>query len=312
MKKTLEYVGVVGQHVTQDNKEKLTHGTSEFRMSAHKTMVLPGVRLALYYHWHDELEIFYLSKGNLRFCLGSKEFILREGEITIIPCEVPHVAYREDLGEIEFYAVDVHINFLSSQENDLIQSEYILPVFMGWRKVPERILKSMDQHPLISQSIACILDFYKMEYPGYELMIKSSLYQIFYQLITITEKSDTHEENYYNTMWVKQMLYFIQSNYSQKITLKDMASYVSMSDSYLCRSCKRVFKISPMKFLNQYRISQAVSYIESTDRKLGEIAFDTGFSNVNRFTESFKKFMLCTPLEYRQKVKAEVKGNKNL
>lgn len=311
MKKILEFPTKDGPYVTQDNREILTHGTDEFRMSVHKTRVFSGMKLALYYHWHDELEIFFVSKGNIRVCVGNKEFRFAEGEILIIPPGVPHVAYREDEGELEFYAVDVQLKFLSSQENDLIQNKYILPVFLGWEKIPDCICPNMEQYPAIRNSLENILNFYQMESYGYELMIKSSLYQILYHLVNGMEHTEKGEENHYNNMWVRQILYFIQSNYKQRITLKDMAAYVNMSESYFCRSVKKVFKVSPMELLNQYRIYQAARLVESTDMKLGEIAFETGFSNINRFTESFKKTMVCTPLNYRQKLKEELKVSKN-
>lgn len=305
MKRTLEYVGSMENPVSQDNREILAHGTEDFPMSVHMTRVLTGIEIALYYHWHDELEILYMASGKMRICIGHKEYILNSGDMAVISPGVPHMAYREDSGEITYYAVLVHMNFLSSRYNDLIQNHYILPVFMGWRKIPEKISQDMNCYSEIRRSIEYILEFYRVELPGYELMIKSCLFSLLYHITAASEDGQDNEN--FNSRWVRAVLYFIKNNYNQKITLKDMANYVNMSDGYFCRSMEKVFKTSPMEFLNRYRISQAVRMIESSNKKLGDIAFETGFCNVNRFTNSFKKIMSCTPLQYRQKLTKNLK-----
>ena len=45
--------------------------------------------------------------------------------------------------------------------------------------------------------------------------------------------------------------------------------------------------------------------IELSDKKIGDIAYDTGFTNANRLTDVFKKEMKCTPIEYRKKIRNE-------
>lgn len=300
---------VVSGVVSPDNRELMPHGTDEFRMSAHVTRVHPGMGLALFYHWHEELEFFYLVKGQVSFCMGNQIFKVSSGEIVIVPPRMPHMAYRDTEDDIEFYAVLTHIRFLSSQENDLIQNRYIYPVFLGWKNIPFKINQQMSGHADIEEEIRSIMTLYQSAKDGYELLIKSSLYRILYFLVENMGSTQETAENCYADAWIRKMLYFIQNNFQQRLTLHEMANHVSMSESYFCRSVKRVFQVSPMELLNQYRVTQAAAMIEGTDKKLGDIAFDSGFPNVNRFTEVFKKVMHCTPLEYRQRIKKQTAGN---
>lgn len=76
-----------------------------------------------------------------------------------------------------------------------------------------------------------------------------------------------------------------------------------MSPSYFCRFMKKQFDLTPLEFLNEYRISEAVGLMETTDKKIMEIAEMTGFSNVNRFTETFKKMYGCRPMDYRNSIR---------
>lgn len=290
-------------YVASDHREILSHGTDEFRMSAYVTDVLPGTRLALYYHWHDELEFFYLEEGKVRICIGNKTYHMVPGDIAVIPPGVPHEAYRESEGDIRFYAVLIHMRFLSSMENDVIQSQYIYPLFLGWRGYPELISQSSNGYPEMLDKMKCITKYYQSKCIGYELMIKGCLYiLLFYLAADVTDKEQRAGNNY-NDKWVRTVLSYVQNHYFEKIRLGDMADQVNMSEGYLCRSMKRVFKVSPMDFLNQYRVSKAAAMIEETEKKFADIAFDVGFCNVNRFTDCFKKTMQCTPMEYRKKVK---------
>lgn len=304
MRKIPEYTEEQGTFVDSNHREMVAHGTSEFRMKVYRIKVLPENRLALYYHWHDEMELFFLEKGTLIFCLGADEFVLEEGEMVLIPSGVPHAAYRPEGGRepTAYDAVDVHMNFLASQENDLIQRQYILPVFMGWERLPQRITAGMEPHPALCRIFLEIVDLYQTKPLGYELRIKGNLYEMLYQFITLKGQEEQYQ---YSEIWVKQTLKYIQENFQRKITLPEMAAYVNMSEGYFCRSMKKVFKTSPMEFLNRYRVFQAVHVIESTDRKLIDIAYEMGFCNGNRFTDSFKKYMGCTPMEYRQRLRRE-------
>lgn len=84
-----------------------------------------------------------MASGKMRICIGHKEYILNAGDMAVISPGTPHMAYRVDGGELKYYAVLVHINFLSSRYNDLIQNRYILSVFMGRKKIPRIISQEM-------------------------------------------------------------------------------------------------------------------------------------------------------------------------
>jgi|GEM_PF-4395620 len=302
MKITLEYIGNLNKFVDDDGREILEHGSNDFRMSVHKTRVLPGISISLYYHWHSELEILYLTKGKMRAVIGDKEYMLKNGDIFIIPSNVPHVAYRVDSGDIEYYAVLVHMLFLSSYDYDLIQEKYIFPIFMGWENIRKKITSTCKYYNEILQKLESIIDYYRMEYEGYELMIKSCLYSIFYYLVADSQEVGDYGYNKYSNKWVRDILAFIKDNYNKKISLTEMAEYVQMSPGYLCRAMKRMFGKSPMKFVNHYRVLQAVRLMENTNKKLIDIAYETGFSNVNNFTNSFKNVMGNTPSQFYKKI----------
>lgn len=312
MKRTLEHLEIIEELVSRDMEEMLVHGSRQFRMSVHMTQVPSMNNSVLYSHWHEELELLFVVKGSIQFHVGQDKFSVRSGEIVLIQPNLLHSASREGREEIVFYAVLVHFNFVSSLENDLIQQQYILPLFLQKRCYPKLITREMDQELKIFSLLEGVRDIYQQEPQGYELLVKARLLEIFYLLEKVavegTDETLRRSNAGHNSLLAKKMLGYVQQNYSKHISLTEMSKQVNMSPSYFCRFMKKQFDLTPMDFLNEYRISEAVTLMETTDKKIMEIAEMTGFCNINRFTEIFKKFYGCTPKSYRNAIRNKVEN----
>lgn len=305
MKKSLELLESFGEPVSRDMKETLAHGSRQFRMSVHMTRVPPINNVVLYSHWHEELEFLFLAKGSALVHIGQEKVTVRSGEVVFIPMNLLHSASRLDQEEIIFYAVLVHFNFLSSLENDQVQQQYVLPLFMQNCRYPNLITREMDAELRLYPLLEEIRDVYEQEPPGYELLVKAKLFEVLYRLQKCAVPDDLNigKPRGSNSLLAKKVLAFVQQNYGKRITLADMAQHVNLSPAYFCRFMKKQFDLSPMDFLNEYRISEAISLMETTDKKMTEISEMTGFCNINRFTETFKKFYGCTPAYYRKTIR---------
>lgn len=54
------------------------------------------------------------------------------------------------------------------------------------------------------------------------------------------------------------------------------------------------------EYINHYRVAQAALIIESTDKKLLEVAMDAGFNNLSYFVNQFKRDMGVTLSEFKK------------
>lgn len=302
MKKTLEYGADSPYQYTvgNDGREEFPHGTNAFRMSVHRTQYANRSQSGLVYHWHEELEIFYLRTGDLALQVGKKIYHLHAGDIALIPVGTPHGASMESDDPVDFYAFLVHISFLSSFENDLIQQTYLSPIFLKGKDIA--VIFSGDVE--MQQRLLAMVELYRQEALGFELHMKANLLALLGQMVqkeyALMETLGTQQ---YAGEWIQKLFNYVQHNYQKPFSLKELAAATNMSEGYLCRSMKKLFHQTPMNLVNEYRLAQAVLLLEQTDQKISYIAEETGFANINRFTQEFKKCKGCTPREYRQNMK---------
>ncbi|HEY9075277.1 MAG TPA: substrate-binding domain-containing protein [Anaerolineaceae bacterium] len=104
-------------------------------------------------------------------------------------------------------------------------------------------------------------------------------------------------------MVLKAMAY-IHTHYSEPILRNDIASYIGVSERHLTRSFHQEVGLTPVTYLNRYRIQQAKLLLESGNQNITNIAMDVGFSSSGYFTRVFREEVGISPRLYQQKNRA--------
>ena len=102
---------------------------------------------------------------------------------------------------------------------------------------------------------------------------------------------------------ILSMLSFIQENFSEKLTLEQIAASAAVSTRECLRCFRTSIKLSPMEYLMDYRIQSAKKLLESTDKNIADIALQCGFNSCSYFTMQFHKLCGKTPATYRKELK---------
>ncbi len=93
---------------------------------------------------------------------------------------------------------------------------------------------------------------------------------------------------------------FINKNYSEELTVEDIAAHCNISASYLHKIYSKAFCIGPAEALLNRRIYKAKEMIISTDLSLSEISNNCGFNSQSYFSDCFKRKTGITPKEFRK------------
>ena len=92
---------------------------------------------------------------------------------------------------------------------------------------------------------------------------------------------------------------FIQDHLSQDLTLDGMAEQAGMSPFHFSKAFKAATGQSPLQYVISARIDLAKVLLKTTDLTVAEIAYRTGYGDLSRFGQHFKKRVGATPKAFR-------------
>lgn len=101
---------------------------------------------------------------------------------------------------------------------------------------------------------------------------------------------------------LKQAIEYINDNLDCKISLKDIANLVDISQYYFCHLFQNSTGVSPYKYVIQQRVAKAKDLIKNSKLSLVDIAGECGFSSQSQMTQHFRKCVGVTPKVYRDKL----------
>ena len=114
---------------------------------------------------------------------------------------------------------------------------------------------------------------------------------------------ESHDKLQQNTdlSILKNMVGFIQQNYSKKVSLSDIAFSGAVGQSKCCKLFMKYFNLTPNIYLTQYRLNKSVELLKDKDKSITEIAEVIGFGGSSYYAETFRKWSGMSPTEYRKK-----------
>jgi AraC-like DNA-binding protein len=90
---------------------------------------------------------------------------------------------------------------------------------------------------------------------------------------------------------------FIRRQYSQDLSLKQLAKIACLSPFYFQRLFLTKTGVSPHDYLVHFRVKKALEFL-SKGRNIAGVALETGFFDQSHFTRSFRGVMGMTPGDY--------------
>lgn len=117
--------------------------------------------------------------------------------------------------------------------------------------------------------------------------------EILAQISGLSESQNRH---------ITQFKKYISMNYANSsLKIDDVAQNLGISVGHIGKLIYKETGCHFSDYLNLYRIECAKDMLINTTKKVYEIAYDTGYSNVEHFTRVFKKLVGITPLSYANK-----------
>lgn len=100
-----------------------------------------------------------------------------------------------------------------------------------------------------------------------------------------------------------QMVVYIQENLYKKLTIQDISEKFYITPTVCSHVLKEKLGESFNEYISKLRIEKAKSLLKDTNLSIESISEEIGYANPKYFFKIFKKMVLCTPLEFRNRSK---------
>jgi signal transduction histidine kinase/DNA-binding LacI/PurR family transcriptional regulator/AraC-like DNA-binding protein len=98
---------------------------------------------------------------------------------------------------------------------------------------------------------------------------------------------------------VRQAMAFIHDHFNESISRSEIAKQLCINEQYLTRCFNKELGISPIAYLNRYRILQAKKLLKMGHLSITEIALKCGYSSQSYFSRAFQRETGNSPSEYQ-------------
>ena len=99
---------------------------------------------------------------------------------------------------------------------------------------------------------------------------------------------------------VRRAMAYVHEHYTEPLTRDDLAQHLSMNSDYLTHCFRTEVGMTPITYLNRYRVNKARVLLAESDMNVTEIAMAVGFSDSSYFGRVFRRQVGVSPDAYRR------------
>jgi len=231
------------------------------------------------YHFHKNPEIICVLRGSVEVSVSGRSRVLSEGDFAMcLSCEIhSYMPAADSCYWVCVFSEDYVEQFARSMEGRR-GSDFRFVCSDSVRRYIEEQLIGNPSPPLYT--------------------LKSCLYALCGEYLRCVElvKRDSAEEN------LSAVLDYVRENHRRDLRLSDVAEKLGYDYHYVSRYFHAAFHMTFRDFLKACRLESAVQLLRETDKKIVEIAWESGFQSVRAFNQAFREQFGCSPSEYRREI----------
>ncbi|MBQ7032260.1 MAG: helix-turn-helix domain-containing protein [Clostridia bacterium] len=262
------------------------------------------------WHFHDFWEIQYVSQGHGFHLIGDEKIEVKAGDVFLTSFGVNHcfvscdareplvltncVFRRETFEELplnleDFTELGSDILYTFAFKDDTEVSSYI--------RVYDKDLRIRKLLELMEAENA-------MQDSGFQDMLRLYLSELIILFLRLhKEQSKENASIDAQREYIGEVLEYIKYNYTQKISLKQLAAIATISPNHLCSVFKNMTGKTVSEYIQEMRLQNICRMLRETDVSFEKIANENGYEGRNFLQKLFIKTYGMTPGEYRKNVR---------
>ena len=250
----------------------------------------------------DSLRFYYVIDGRFDWIIKDEHHILYPGDLAVV---LPGQCFGSEKGFLDIGSVSwMHLELQQLERNG--------KVAMGkWSRLNDNECRTIGRILLLNNSpvlskikeAGTVFQSIHNELVNQEVGYTARINQLIDELFILIARQLTRQNNSQRDfpqafMKLEQTL---RENLSHQWAVEEMAALVGLGTTAFSEKVKRYTGFSPLNYLINIRISEAIKLLKRPDVHVTDIALDVGFYSSQHFATTFKKLTGYTPSEFRKK-----------
>lgn len=297
----------------EENLENVQYNIQDFPVYVRRGRLSAYPGYSANVHWHDDIELIAVLSGHMLYNINGTILPLEAGDGVFVNSRQLHFGFSKNRSDCDFICVLLHPFRLCHSR--YLEQSYLFPVIHNDRFTYCHLHRGNDWQQEILDGV---LQIYRLQdSPTFPLLSQSIFYHLWARLYEHCQDGTTPAQSAkepgtfdkaavpsrqaQNLAILKDMLQFIQGNFSQKLTLEDIAASGGVCKSTCCALFRQYLKQSPLSYVTVCRLNKSVELMDTTDLTFSEISGRVGFSGSSYYSETFRRVFGLSPSEYRKK-----------
>lgn len=246
------------------------------------------------WHFHPQHELTYIKESIGTKFIGDYVGSYEPGELVLLRSNLPHCWKNHTQPEVASKSVVIQWN-----THIYATAPELKAVFQLLKSASRGILFDKEQTKPLLPKLENLIKLRNQDLYVQLLMLLVELSQCNFTYLSDASFTDHLPEEYGTRM--TKVNNFVAAEYYRKISLKELASLVNMSEQSFSRFFSKMMGRPFFYFLNEYRINMAARKLIDTDDSISEIGFACGYESLPFFFKKFSELHGTTPKRYRKK-----------
>lgn len=256
-------------------------------------------------HWHEYMELIYVTQGSIQIGVNEEDIILQAGDIAFLGEHTIHSSYKPE-GQLGIsFVLFFDSSLISAANSNVLESKYIKSFLSTFgSKYQYHIIRNENSNTELCDILSGIYREFFGKKEAYEMVVKGYFYQMIACLIRencITLLPDEFKEEHIRQ--VEKSLKYIEEHYSGDISLHKLAEECNISYHYFSKIFKRVTGKNYKEYIDFVRVNEAEKLMLEDSYSISEISYKVGIPDQSCFYRLYKRVRGCSPTEFKAKMK---------
>ncbi len=241
--------------------------------------------------------MLYVESGTLQISLEDRAYTIKSGEFAVVRKHTQGT-FSKILDPETKYFKECAFAFHDTFIKEIIQD------FPLTKKEPKPYaaddLVIFPSHPILKGFVSSIQEYIESKVELDKDLIQLKTREALYGLYKVEPKL-IHMFDDFTAPNKVSLVDFMELNFTYNLTLQEFAQLSGRSLTSFNREFRKIFSITPHKWIKQKRLELANQLLSQTNRMASDIYLEVGFEDLSHFSRSFKSYFGYNPSSVKAK-----------